>query len=160
MGLDDLSVCLWEQRAALEHLAFRLEEELLVLAAGRHRWLSRTLSEVNEAYAALDASEQRRAEAAKALAAELGLPPHATLSNLADATGAEEGETLRRHRTTLRQLLETVQELTERASELLARNLSATADALAMLGIPPTSGYRPGGAEPLASRARLIDARA
>lgn len=161
MGMDDLSVCLWEQRAALEHLAFRLEEELLVLAAGRHRWLTRTVAEVNDAYAAVDRAERRRAEAAKDLARQLGLPAEATLANLAEAAADDDAETLRRHRTILRQLLSTVQELADRASELLARNLSATADALALLGVAPSPAYQPGGA-PRLDRAGswLVDTRA
>jgi len=161
MGLDELSVCLWEQRAALEHLAFRLEEELLVLAAGRHRWLTRTLAEVSEAFAAVDAAEVRRAAAARSVAEELGLPPEATLATLADATGGEQGDTLRRHRTTLRQLVETVQGMADRASELLARNITATADALALLGVTATPSYRAGGAPvQAAAGAWLVDTRA
>lgn len=161
MGLDDLSVCLWEQRAALEHLAFRLEEELLVLAAGRHRWLTKALAEVTEAFAAVDAVEGRRAEAAGQVAIELGLEPGATLAALADATGGEDGETLRRHRTVLRQLIDTVQSLTERTSELLARNITATADALALLGVTPTPAYQAGGAPaPARAGAWLVDTRA
>jgi hypothetical protein len=161
MGLDELSVCLWEQRAALEHLAFRLEEELLVLAAGRHRWLTRTLAEVTEAFTAVDAAEGRRAGAARTVAEELGLAPDATLAMLADAAGGEQGDTLRRHRATLRQLVETVQGLTDRASELLARNLAATADALALLGVTSTPSYEAGGA-PVAATAGawLVDTRA
>ena len=35
MGLNALLVCLFEESEALEHLAFKLEQEQLVLVAGR-----------------------------------------------------------------------------------------------------------------------------
>src|SRR5438045_4734995 len=39
MGLAELSSILWRERDMLELLLFKLEEEQLVLAAGRTRWL-------------------------------------------------------------------------------------------------------------------------
>ena len=40
MGLSDVSNILWRERQLLELLLFKLEEEQLVLASGRARWLS------------------------------------------------------------------------------------------------------------------------
>ena len=39
MALSDVSNILWRERQLLELLVFKLEEEQLVLAAGRSRWL-------------------------------------------------------------------------------------------------------------------------
>ena len=43
MSLTELVNTLWRQREALELLLFKLEEERLVLASGRQRWLGRRL---------------------------------------------------------------------------------------------------------------------
>ena len=40
MSLSEISNILWRERRLLELLAFKLEEEHLVLASGRTRWLS------------------------------------------------------------------------------------------------------------------------
>ena len=40
MALSDVSNILWRERQLLELLVFKLEEEQLVLAAGRNRWLA------------------------------------------------------------------------------------------------------------------------
>jgi len=46
MGLRDVSAILWRERHLLELLLFKLDEEQLVLAAGRTRWLARATREV------------------------------------------------------------------------------------------------------------------
>ncbi len=140
MGVEALSSCLWEQREALEDLAYRLEAELLMVASGRYRWLARTTAGVEEALARLAAVEQRRAVEAGALAAEAGLQADANLEALADAL-PDAAEVLRSHRRNLHDLLHEVEELAQRTRALLARNLAATTDALAMLGVE--QGYGP-----------------
>ena len=47
MSLSELSNILWRERRLLELLAFKLEEERLVLASGRTRWLPRASGEVD-----------------------------------------------------------------------------------------------------------------
>jgi hypothetical protein len=46
VGLADLSSILWREREMLELLLFKLEEEQLVLASGRGRWLVHATREV------------------------------------------------------------------------------------------------------------------
>ena len=46
MGLADLSSILWREREMLELLLFKLEEEQLVLAGNRTRWLAHATREV------------------------------------------------------------------------------------------------------------------
>ncbi|HEY0397456.1 MAG TPA: flagellar protein FlgN, partial [Acidimicrobiia bacterium] len=46
MGLREVSAILWRERHLLELLLFKLDEEQLVLAAGRTRWLPRATREV------------------------------------------------------------------------------------------------------------------
>ena len=46
MSLSEVSNILWRERQLLELLVFKLEEEQLVLASGRTRWLSHATREV------------------------------------------------------------------------------------------------------------------
>ena len=46
MGLAEVSTVLWTERELLELLLFKLEEEQLVLASGRTRWLAHATREV------------------------------------------------------------------------------------------------------------------
>ena len=46
MSVNDLSAVLWRERELLELLTFKLEEEQLLLAAGRSRWISHASREV------------------------------------------------------------------------------------------------------------------
>ena len=45
MALSDVSNILWRERQLLELLVFKLEEEQLVLAAGRTRWLAHAITD-------------------------------------------------------------------------------------------------------------------
>jgi len=49
MSLSDVSNILWRERQLLELLVFKLEEEQLVLAAGRNKWLTHATREVETA---------------------------------------------------------------------------------------------------------------
>jgi len=145
MRLDRLSVCLWDEQAALEELAFRLDEELLVLTSGRHQWLTRATAEVALALSRLGEVERRRTDSARELAEELGLSGVVTLKSLAEAAEPDDARTLSEHRDNLLHLLGLVQELAERNRAMIASNLAATTDALACIGAAPVSAYNSAG---------------
>ena len=63
MALSDVSNILWRERQLLELLVFKLEEEQLVLAAGRTRWLAHATREVENVL-----GEIRRVELERAIA--------------------------------------------------------------------------------------------
>ena len=48
MSVNELSAVLWRERELLELLTFKLEEEQLLLAAGRSRWVSHASREVEQ----------------------------------------------------------------------------------------------------------------
>lgn len=162
MGAEPLSACLWEERQALEDLAYQLEMELLAVTAGRHGLLPRATAALQRALAHLAACEAGRAGTAAELAAELGLAEDANLELLADAM-PEHADALRSHRRRLGELVQQVDELSQRIRGLLARNLAATTDALALLGVTPTyepeAGIPGGVAIPATPAAVLVDTR-
>jgi hypothetical protein len=158
---EELSACLWEERAALEQLVFRLEQENLVLASGRHRLLRPSTAEVATASAEVNRIEQRRLEITRSVGEELHLGPDATLESIADAVDGPLADALRGHRQALRALVRLVTGLVEANRELIARGLAATTDALALVGAAPPGAYTASGAASgSAYGALMLDARA
>src|ERR1700761_4339994 len=98
MSLTDLSSVLWRARELLELLLFKLEEEQLLLAAGRSRWLAHATREVEVVLEQIRQTEVARAADAQAVAIELGLTAEASLGELADAAPAPWSELLHQHR--------------------------------------------------------------
>lgn len=85
MSLPDLAALLWRQRELLEKLAYRLDCEQLLLAAGRTRWLPIATTEVEALLEELSVLELQRAMLADQVAVELGLVPGSTLEELSAA---------------------------------------------------------------------------
>ncbi len=86
MALSDVSNILWRERQLLELLVFKLEEEQLVLAAGRTRWLAHATREVETVLGEIKRIELERAMAvadAGARARPLGPPTLRELAELA-----------------------------------------------------------------------------
>lgn len=160
MGLNALVVCLFEESEALEHLAFKLEQEQLVLVAGKPRLLARNSAEFEQAVTALAVVSRRRERLVAAAASELGLLPTTTLSALAAAAQDEdERRVLGDRRRAMREQVDRITELCAKNREILARNLAATTDALALLGDTPTYTAM-ATTTAAAPRSRVLDAKA
>lgn len=98
MSLTDLSSVLWRSRELLELLLFKLEEEQLLLASGRSRWLAHATREVEVVLEQIRQTEVARAAYAQAVAIELSLCPDAGLGDLADAAPPPWSDLLHQHR--------------------------------------------------------------
>jgi len=160
MGLNALLVCLFEETEALDHLAFKLEQEQLVLMAGRPRLLARNSVEFEQAVRALDDVSRRREQLVAVATEELGLPAPTTLGALAEASPDEdERRILTERRGIMQTLVNRINALCVTNREILARNLAATTDALALLGESPS--YTAMATTTVgAARPRMLDARA
>jgi hypothetical protein len=158
MALNDVSNILWRERQLLELLVFKLEEEQLVLAAGRTRWLSHATREVETVLAEIKKVELDRAVEVEGVANELGLSSAPSLRELGELTEAPWNKIFEEHR---RALLETAQEIdtVARANrDLLSRGHQAARDALATIGHVESDTYTPSGAAAASSLGlRLID---
>src|SRR5919108_3440000 len=88
MALNDVSNILWRERQLLELLVFKLEEEQLVLAAGRTRWLSHATREVDTVLEEIKRIELERAVQVQAVAQEMQLSTAPSLRELAQLTSA------------------------------------------------------------------------
>jgi hypothetical protein len=157
MALADVASILWREREALELLLFKLEEEQLVLAAGRTRWLEHATREVEIVLDRIRQTEVLRAVQVDAVADQLGLPPNPSLLALADAAPAPWNQLLREHRTAFLALTAEITALAEANRELLTVGQRAAREAVfAVTGSIETYSRR-GATAAAAPRARLVD---
>jgi hypothetical protein len=159
MGLREVSTILWRERHLLELLLFKLEEEQLLLAAGRNRWLARATREVEMVLEEIKHTELERAVEVERIAPELGLPSNASLRQLAEVAPPPWQEILTDHRQIFLSLTEEVSDLVQANRELLARGQRAVREVMASIGEGKSEvgvGYGPG-RDLTAAKPLLID---
>jgi hypothetical protein len=157
MGLPDLSSILWREREMLELLLFKLEEEQLILAAGRTRWLAHATREVELVLEQIRQAEVLRAAEVEAVAAELGLGSNPSLANLADSVPEPWATMLRDHRKAFMALAAEISALAEANRDLLTAGARAARETmLAFTGSLETYG-RKGATVSAVSRPHLVD---
>jgi hypothetical protein len=157
MGLADLSSILWREREMLELLLFKLEEEQLVLAGGRTRWLAHATREVEMVLDQIRQTEVLRATEVAALGANLGLGSSPSLTQLADAAGAPWSEMFQQHRKAFLTMTAEITTLTEANRDLLTAGQRAVRETMLIVaGSVETYGRR-GQTVAAAPRARLVD---
>lgn len=86
---NQLSVQLWRQREILELLLFKYEEERLLLAAGRTRWMPHALREVDKVVERLQEAALTLSVTLADVAASWGLPADSQLDALVDHAPTE-----------------------------------------------------------------------
>ena len=157
MGLSDLSSILWREREMLELLLFKLEEEQLILASGRGRWLAHATREVELVLDQIRHTEVVRAAEVEVIGAQLGLCTSASLGQLADAAPSPWAELLREHRKAFLALAAEVTAMAEANRDLLTAGQRAVRETmLAVVGSVETYGRR-GETVAAAPRTRILD---
>jgi hypothetical protein len=134
MGLREISTILWRERHLLELLLFKLEEEQLLLAAGRNRWLPRATREVEMVLEEIKHTELERAVEVERVTRELALPDNPSLTQLSEAAPPPWQGMFTEHRQAFLSLTEEVAGLVQTNRELLARGQRAVQDVLASIG--------------------------
>jgi flagellar biosynthesis/type III secretory pathway chaperone len=158
VGANEVSAILWRERELLELLLFKLEEEQLLLTAGKSRWLQHATREVEQVMERLRASSLTRAVEVAALASEWGSPPEATLRELVThAPAGPWGEIFTGHLQALTELTNQIKQLRDLNEQFLRSALRSTQETLA--GLSPDSGVYTSTGSSTESRgdARLID---
>jgi hypothetical protein len=146
--LNDVSTVLWRERQLLELLVFKLEEEQLLLTAGKVRWVNHASREVEIVLEQLRSAELLRAVKVEAAALELGLESYPGLRSLSQAAPEPWSSIFSRHRQAFLELTGEVRDLSERNRHLLAKGRDAARDALSWLtgkGTPPPQAYTASG---------------
>jgi hypothetical protein len=130
VSLTDLSSVLWRARELLELLLFKLEEEQLLLAAGRSRWLAHATREVEVVLDQIRQTEVARAAYAQAVALELGLPEEASLGQLADAAPEPWADLLHQHRKAFLTLTQDISTMADANRDLLTAGQRAARETM------------------------------
>jgi len=125
---------LWRERQLVELLVFKLEEEQLVLAAGRSRWLAYATREVENVLAEIKRVELERAVQVAAAGRDLGLSSAPTLRELAVLTAPPWNGIFAEHRRALLGLAQEIDAITNSNRELLQRGHESARDAIAAIG--------------------------
>jgi len=132
MSVNDLSAVLWRERELLELLTFKLEEEQLLLAAGRSRWVSHASREVEQVLERLRSTGLERAASSAEVAEEWGVPADAPLREVvAAAPNGPWGEILTAHLTAMVELTTQIGALRDQNDRFLRTAAQATEETLA-----------------------------
>ena len=134
MSLTEVSSILWRERELLELLLFKLEEEQLLLAAGRSRWLGHATREVEMVLDEIRRAELGRAVEVEAVAASLGLEPGVSLRELAEQAPPPWNDILREHRNAFLAASQEISALAQANRELLTTGFRAARETLMSLG--------------------------
>jgi hypothetical protein len=133
VSLTDLSSVLWRSRELLELLLFKLEEEQLLLAAGRSRWLAHATREVEVVLEQTRQVEIARAAYAQGVATELGLHPDASLGEIADAAPEPWSDLLHQHRKAFVTLTSEISALAATNKDLLTAGQRAARETMLVI---------------------------
>lgn len=132
MSVNDLSAVLWRERELLELLTFKLEEEQLLLAAGRSRWISHASREVEQVLDRLRSTGLERSALSAAVAEEWGMPSDAPLREVvAAAPSGPWGEILASHLAAMLELTTRIGSLRDENDRFLRIAAQATQETLA-----------------------------
>ncbi|MEO6945007.1 MAG: flagellar export chaperone FlgN [Lacisediminihabitans sp.] len=160
MSANEVSALLWRERELLELLLFKLEEEQLLLTAGKSRWLSHATREVEQVMDRLRAAGLTRTVEVATLAEEWGGGENSSLREL--AANAPDGpwrEIFSGHLKAMTELTGQIKELRDVNERFLRAAVRSTQETLATLA-PEAGTYDSSGASGIASTdARLFDQR-
>ncbi|TIC85970.1 flagellar protein FlgN [Nocardioides sp. GY 10113] len=156
--MDELSQILWRERELLEHLAYKLEVERLLLSTGRTQWLPKATREIEDLLATIRETEVLRAAVADDVAARLGLGPNPSLVALAEAADEPWPAILADHRDALVSIAREIAEVSEDAKGLLTAGYRSARETLLAIGGGATESYTHDGAAVTdARRSHLLD---
>ena len=157
MSMEELSLVLWRERELLDMLLFKLEEEQLVLASGRSRWLPYAAREVETVLQSIRQTEVLRATTADAVATSMGLDSNPSLRALAEASAEPWRSILLDHREAFVAVTAQVTEMATTNRELLTAGYQAARETMLSLS-DGAETYTPDGSTVVAGRRnRLVD---
>jgi len=156
--MNDLSAVLWRERELLELLTFKLEEEQLLLTAGRSRWVDHASREVEQVLGRLRSVGLERSIESAVVAEELGASADAPLQDIVAVTPEGPwGEILGAHLRAMIELTTQIAALRDENERFLRAAARATQETLAG-AVGDTATYDERGASgTTATGARFFD---
>jgi FlgN protein len=159
MGANELSAELWRQRELLELLLFKYEEERLLLAAGKSRWIPHATREVEMVIGRLKTASLALSVTMVDVATEWGLPENARLRDVVQAAPVGVWkEIFGSHANALIELVADIRAIRAGNDQLLRSALRSTQETLNLIADSPSTYAADGSADPTVPTARLVDA--
>jgi len=156
--MEKLSQILWRERELLETLLFKLEQEQMVLATGRTRWLVRAAREVESVLETIRETEILRAVAADEAARSLGLDHNPSLRALAALVEEPWQSILADHHDAFTTVTHEIVDLADANRELITTGYRSARETLMSLGDGPQSYAADGSAVSVPdSRRPMVD---
>jgi hypothetical protein len=157
MAIHELSALLWRERELLDLLTFKLEEEQLLLTAGKSRWLPHGTREVEQVLEHLSKAGLARSVEVAAVAQQWSLSADSSLSELAAAApDAAWAEVLSSHLKAMQRQTAAIQELRDSNEQFLRAAVRSTQETAADLK-PAAGTYDSHGRTGEASPSRFFD---
>ena len=156
MSLSDVSTILWRERQLLELLLFKLEEEQLLLAAGRVRFLAHATREVESVLEEIKRAELARAVEVDAVARQLGLGSCPSLRDLVEVATEPWRSVLADHRDAFLVATQEITAVAQANRELLTTGQRSIAEALRSVGGVGDDTYTPAGGGPRRPRSAML----
>lgn len=159
MAAHDLSMHLLRERELLETLLFKLDEQQMLLATGRNRWIRHASTEIERVLAAMPTIALSRDALVVAVADEWGAPEATTLRQLIAAAPSDGWrEVLEGHLSAMTALADEIEQMKQVNEQRLRTAIRVTQETIAGLG-EPTGEYTPSGDVVRGADARLLDTR-
>ena len=158
MGATELSALLWRERELLELLLFKLEEEQLLLTAGKTRWLQHATREVEQVMNLVREAGLGRSVEVATLATEWGTDEGATLRELVEhAPPGAWGEIFSSHLKAMTDLTAQIKDVRDSNEQFLRAAARSTQETLAGVNTDATTYDSNGATGSSAASARLFD---
>lgn len=158
MSATELSALLWRERELLELLIFKLEEEQLLLTAGKTRWIQHATREVEQVMNKLRESGLSRTVAVAELALEWGTAEDATLRDIVShAPDGPWSEIFMAHLAALSDLTGQIRELRDVNLQFLRSAARSTQETMANIDTNPATYDATGTTDSTRHGARFFD---
>lgn len=159
MGAQELSALLWRERELLELLTFKLEEEQLLLTAGKTRWVQHATREVEQVMERLRVTGLARTVEVAAVAADWGTEEGASLRELvARAPAGPWSEIFTGHLQAMTALTAEIKQLRDVNEQFLRAAVRTTQEMLAGAEKEARTYDARGSADAASRNAQLFDA--
>jgi len=158
MGANELSALLWRERELLELLLFKLEEEQLLLTAGRSRWIQHATREVEQVMERLRAAGLARAVEVSSVGTQWGTPEDSSLRDLvANAPAGPWSDIFTSHLRAMTEITADIRRVRDSNEQFLRQAVRSTQETVASAR-PDTGTYDSNGAGLVSAEARMFDA--
>jgi len=161
VGVNELSAVLWRERELLELLTFKLEEEQLLLTAGKSRWIEHATREVEQVLDRLRTAGLERTVEVAVVAEAWGADSDTPLRELVDhAPDGPWADIFTSHLRAMTELTRQIKQLRDENEQFLRAAARSTQETLATVNTDPSLYDASGaGRAGTASSSHLFDGR-